>query len=213
MHENQINHKKYIGITCQKPEYRWKKDGKGYEECPYFWNAIQKYGWDNFNHTILFTNLSAQEANDKEIELISLYKTYDNQFGYNISKGGFGINSETMKETWKNEAFKAYMCEQMKEAWKNPVKRKRRSERAVERWKNNEFKESVREKIKEACGSSVICVETGKIYKNICDVENELKINHSNICRAVRTGYKCGGYHWKYFDNAFEKPNDYPAKE
>ena len=30
MHENKINHKKYIGITCQKPTQRWR-GGKGYK--------------------------------------------------------------------------------------------------------------------------------------------------------------------------------------
>ena len=44
-HENIINHKVYIGITCQKPEYRWGHDGCNYKECPIFWRAIQKYGW------------------------------------------------------------------------------------------------------------------------------------------------------------------------
>ena len=29
----QINGKVYIGQTCQKPSYRWKRDGKGYETC------------------------------------------------------------------------------------------------------------------------------------------------------------------------------------
>ena len=203
IHENKINHKKYIGITCQKPEHRWKAEGKGYEECPYFWNAIQKYGWDNFEHTVLFAGLSAQEANDKEIELIAAYKTYDNAYGYNISKGGFGVNTETMREAWANPEFKDFMSQRMREAWQDPDKRKRRSERATERWQNETFKDAVTQKIKEVCGTSVICVETGKVWNNICDIERELGLNHSNICRALRTGYRCGGYHWKYNDNVF----------
>ena len=61
-HTNKINGKKYIGITCQKPNKRWGVDGKKYHESPKFWNAIQKYGWDNFNHEVLFTHLSKDEA-------------------------------------------------------------------------------------------------------------------------------------------------------
>ena len=53
-HTNKINGKIYIGITCQKPEKRWGSQGRKYEECPYFWKAIQKYGWENFEHKILF---------------------------------------------------------------------------------------------------------------------------------------------------------------
>ena len=44
IHNNKINHKKYIGITKQKPEYRWGYNGCNYKESPHFWNAIQKYG-------------------------------------------------------------------------------------------------------------------------------------------------------------------------
>ena len=203
MHENIINNKKYIGITCQKPEHRWKVDGKGYEECPYFWKAIRKYGWDKFTHTILFRNLSAEEASQKEIELISKYKTYDSNYGYNISKGGFGVNSDTMIENWRDKDFKEFMRSKMKEAWKDPEKRKLRSNKAKERWSDDEFKEKIRQKIKKSCGSSVICIETGQIWNNVCDIEKELGLNHSNICRAIRTGYRCGGYHWKYNDNVF----------
>ena len=32
MHVNKINNKKYIGITCQTLQNRWRK-GKGYNEC------------------------------------------------------------------------------------------------------------------------------------------------------------------------------------
>lgn len=53
-HENKINHKRYVGITCTKPEKRWGTNGQRYKECPHFWHAIQKYGWDNFDHMILY---------------------------------------------------------------------------------------------------------------------------------------------------------------
>ena len=85
MHENKINHKKYIGITSQDPKYRFK-NGLGYKRCPRFYSAIKSYGWDMFNHFILFTNLSKEEAEQKESELIAKYRT--NIDGYNIENGG-----------------------------------------------------------------------------------------------------------------------------
>lgn len=67
MHENKINHKKYIGMTGQDPELRWRK-GANYKESVAFWKAIQKYGWDGFDHIILVSGLTREEACDKEIE-------------------------------------------------------------------------------------------------------------------------------------------------
>lgn len=83
--------KRYIGITSQKPERRWRKNGEGYMRNTYFWNAIQRYGWDNFTHEVLFENLTKDEAEQKEIELIAFYKSDDNKFGYNIEHGGNSI--------------------------------------------------------------------------------------------------------------------------
>ena len=77
------SNKRYIGITCQPPEYRWRH-GEGYRNNIAFYNAIKKYGWDNFSHNILFFNLSADEAASKEKELINFYKTTNKNYGYNI---------------------------------------------------------------------------------------------------------------------------------
>lgn len=93
-HINKINNKKYIGITCQNPVYRWC-NGKGYPKKtqPRFAAAIEKYGWENFSHEILFENLSEAEAKLKEIELIAYYHTYVNDplcWGYNMTRGGQG---------------------------------------------------------------------------------------------------------------------------
>ena len=55
------NGKMYVGITSKKPEYRWE-NGNGYEANQHFTRAIKKYGWDNFKHEILLTNLSEEDA-------------------------------------------------------------------------------------------------------------------------------------------------------
>lgn len=67
------NDKYYIGITCQEPEKRWQ-NGRGYFS-QMFYFAIEKYGWENFKHVILFSGLSYDEACDKEKELIEYYKS------------------------------------------------------------------------------------------------------------------------------------------
>ena len=81
------NGKVYIGITCQKPKQRWSR-GKGYKNCRLISRAINKYGWENIKHEILFENLTQQEAEEKEIELIKQYQSNNIKYGYNIEYGG-----------------------------------------------------------------------------------------------------------------------------
>jgi group I intron endonuclease len=93
------NGKVYIGITCQDPHKRWGY-GCSYKKQRYFSTAIEKYGWDNIAHEILYENLSQKEAEDKEIELIAKYKSNNREFGYNIANGGKsrGMVSEETRE-------------------------------------------------------------------------------------------------------------------
>lgn len=97
-HINKINGKIYIGITSLKVCRRWCR-GKGYKT-QFFYNAIQEFGWDNFEHIILFNNLTFNEAEDIEKELIEYHKSNLEDFGYNKDSGGL-INkmvSESTKE-------------------------------------------------------------------------------------------------------------------
>lgn len=87
-HTNRINGKCYIGQTkCEDLTRRWT-GGNGYKECPYIYNAIKKYGWNNFSHEILVTGLTLDEANCLEREFIALYRSNEPRFGYNIRSGG-----------------------------------------------------------------------------------------------------------------------------
>ena len=93
------NGKIYIGITSQKLYQRFQ-NGNGYNKSPRFEGAIKKYGWKNFKHEVLFEGLTKDEAEQKEIELISLYKSNDRRYGYNIANGGntVGTLSKETKE-------------------------------------------------------------------------------------------------------------------
>ena len=77
-HKNKINGKVYIGITSQKPEQRWR-NGEGYKSSPHFYSAIQKYGWDNFEHNILFVELTKEQACLKEQELIKEFNSMNRE--------------------------------------------------------------------------------------------------------------------------------------
>lgn len=90
MHTNKINNKKYIGITGQDRYWdRWRSDGSGYKT-QVFGRAIEKYGWDNFDHEILKEVETESEACELEQYYIQKYKSNNKDFGYNISMGGEG---------------------------------------------------------------------------------------------------------------------------
>jgi len=89
-HTCKITNKVYIGQTCQKNPYnRWLSNGNGYKTQRYFWRAIQKYGWDNFEHTIIQTTDTKDKADILEKMWIYYYK---NRCGvYNMTEGGEGV--------------------------------------------------------------------------------------------------------------------------
>ena len=87
LHVNKINGKKYCGQTRQDLSKRFR-NGSGYKECSRFYNAILKYGWNNFDHIILQDNLTKEEADELEIKTIAEENLSDDRYGYNISLGG-----------------------------------------------------------------------------------------------------------------------------
>lgn len=89
--------KVYIGVTCQNPISRWQ-NGLGYKYNDHFYNAILKYGWDNFTHEILYTDLSKSDAAKLEIDLISKFNSNHRDDGYNISPGGGLLTEEQAKK-------------------------------------------------------------------------------------------------------------------
>ena len=84
-HTNLTNGKKYIGLTCNT---RRRFHPYAYKQCPKFFPAIVKYGWDGFAHEILRDGLTKEEAQELERKLIAQYKTQSRKYGYNYLAGG-----------------------------------------------------------------------------------------------------------------------------
>ena len=97
------NQKVYIGQTCDIKR-RWH--ACNYTGNCYFYNAIQKYGWENISHEILEDNLTLEEANEREKYYIALYQSTNSNYGYNLRMGGDGggvviVKTEKFKERYK----------------------------------------------------------------------------------------------------------------
>lgn len=88
---NKINNKIYIGKTENDIALRWQQhiynmsNGVQY----YLYNAMRKYGLENFTFEILESNLEGEKLSEKEVEYIKLYNSSVN--GYNMTVGGEGV--------------------------------------------------------------------------------------------------------------------------
>lgn len=211
--------KKYVGITCNKPEWRWR-NGKGYSQNAHFSAAIQKYGWGNFTHEIVASGLPKADACEMEQRLIKLYKTQDREYGYNKSSGG-ELSALGVIGRKHTEGTRQRMSEARKKVVLTPDWRKHLSEaltgtkQSEERkhntsvtmkclWENPDY----RAKMVEAHSNEnshkarrVLCVETGEIFECIkyaCQRYGVHSSSVSNVCRGkLKT---TGGYHWQYVE-------------
>ena len=178
-HVNKINGKRYIGITKQAPEVRWQR-GLGYRKNKHFNDAINRYGWDSFEHIIIAEGLTVAEAQIIERELISEYKTQDKRFGYNITNGG-----EHFLHSAESKAL---------------ISERRRGKGL------HVFSEEHKRKIKEHhaggdMAKKVVCVETGELFDSINDASRAKGINKKGIsgcCRKAVHYNTAGGFHWEY---------------
>ena len=96
LHKNLINNKIYIGQTKQfPPSKRFGNSGNNYYKSPYFFHAIQKYGWNNFEHIYIEQVMTQEEADLVEQKWIKYYNSDNQLYGYNLSPGGAGTHNFT----------------------------------------------------------------------------------------------------------------------
>ena len=162
--------KSYIGLhtSLDYDKQRWGKNGNKYKkDQPKFEHAIKKYGWNNFHHDIIGycesdtkTQLK-RDLGEWEKYYIEKYDSYNN--GYNGTKGGDGVDSETLVKRWKDESFrdrinKTYDSEEYKQ-------KQSKSQKAL--WENEEHRDKMRKAHlgkqkgeKSGVAKKIICLET-----------------------------------------------------
>lgn len=190
--------KYYVGMTGQDVKSRWN-GGAGYNSQPYFRNAIQKYGWDNFEHEVIASHLTKEEAINFEKLLIRELKQNEREFGYNITEGGeghTGISGE------KNPMYGKHHTEEA---------RKKIAEAGLDRpaWnKGKHHPDEVKEKMQQvwhethnsnANSRKIRCVETGEEFQQVREAAEKSLLSTSTIAKCARKGSASrSGLHWEY---------------
>lgn len=210
-HINKINGKRYVGITKQNPETRWRS-GNGYNNSEYFWRAIKKYGWRNFEHVTLHENLTKEEAEKIEIKLIAEWKTTDGEYGYNIANGGNHIGSvseETKRKISKRHkgvATELHRTEETKRKISKGLKGIKRSDETKKKMsdfaKSRGMSEMIKQRFIEANEKRkipVICIETGIKYESASEAARQTGLCKSTILRHCNRTYK--KKKWRYAED------------
>jgi predicted GIY-YIG superfamily endonuclease len=173
------NGKSYIGITCQIPKRRWH-NGLGYRSQPKFYNAIKKYGWDNFFHGIVLENLSEENACAIECHLIKMFDTVKN--GYNQTSGG------TVGYHFRHSEKTKQLLREQRLGVPHSL------EHRMKHCKQLEINRLNRQR-------GVYCMETGETFNSIKEAAECYSLNPSHITQCCRGNRKTTGkLHWKYWE-------------
>lgn len=216
-HLNKINNKRYFGITKQFPEHRWGVDGVNYKDkCPHFWSAIVKYGWNNFEHIIIASKLTKQDACQMEIDLIAEYKTQNGEFGYNILEGG---TAPTIPDEVRRKMSVAMMgntngaghpCSEEKkrkisEAQKGRVFTEEHKQKISESKSGKPHKpltKETKDKIsKSHKKKKVYCPELDTVYESIQDCARKTNTEATTVCACCKGRIRSiHSLHFEYYN-------------
>ena len=221
VHINKFNNKKYVGITKQNLNKRWQY-GHGYfnkGKTNYFWNAIQKYGWNGFEHIVLDDNLTYDEANNKERYYIALYNSNNSKYGYNLTLGGDGFCGQK-----RSEETKLKISNSLKEYYKDKhsywygkkippevIEKQKRTKKLNPYRHTKEWKLQHSKQLKGANNvrsRPVRCINTGATFSNSREAAEYYNTDSSRIHKCCKGIEKSSGKHpetgeklfWEYVD-------------
>ncbi len=151
-------------------------------------------------HNILYSNLTANEASQKEQELIKYYNTIEN--GYNCESGGL-TNRKHSQETIEK-------LRQLNLGKNNPNYGKTASKetrlKLSQSHKNIPHSKEWTEKVAKAHRKRVLCITTGETFPSLKDAADKTGISISGISQACNGIRMTAGKHpvtkeklkWKY---------------
>lgn len=187
LHKNKINGMCYVGQTSQSIAQRWGHSGGQYKGQK-FYDAIEEFGWDNFEHIILEENIdNIIDADKAERKWIAYYDSYNN--GYNENPGGGGT---------------CHFSEEAKQKISNSSKI---------RWQDPQYRKFMSEMHSKMNSKPVRCIDTGIIYKSAKeaaiatgDPSGKQGGSIGQVCNGKREF--ANGFRWEWVNNPKEKRNN-----
>lgn len=202
-----INNKKYIGVSnniyTRINQHKTSLNKNNLKrENEYIIKDWNKYGYDNFNYTVLEyfnSTLSKKEKEDREFYWINKLNTIDRNIGYNLRRDSSKTGMIPLKETRKKYS------EANKKRFQNIEERKKIGIKTSLFWKNNpDIKKQMSDKVSKKLTEYYIeqYSKDGKFIKKwdrVIDIINENPTYKKHNIYAVCSGEKptMYGYIWK----------------
>ncbi|OPZ34384.1 MAG: GIY-YIG catalytic domain protein [Synergistetes bacterium ADurb.BinA166] len=132
LHTHRDSGRGYVGLTKKTWRQRWDQHVCQARKKPvsrsHWYNAIQKYGKDAFDHMVLHTCSSLDEANLLEWKWIEILGTRDPAHGFNITPGGKVRAPHLSRNPWDRPEYRAKMESVLrsglqKARWQDPALR------------------------------------------------------------------------------------------
>lgn len=195
--ENLIDGKIYIGLTTSKYGFKGRYHGegiqgmykyyksrkeRGFNYNRHLYYAIEKYGFDNFKVTEKFdVAFSKEELDIKEKTYIALYKSTQEEYGYNLDLGGSrGKHSEITKKRI-GEANKG----------------RKLSQEQIEILRKSHLGISAEWSCKK-----IICLNTNETFNSLTEASKKYNLDTSAICGVCKEKRKsCDELVFRYYDD------------
>ena len=186
-YENKINHKVYIGQTTdlvsRKSSHRYKSSFV----ISKFYNAVRKYGWDNFSFDII-----AQVEEDTLEKLTETLDSLESKFileydsfnhGYNSTPGGHSYRGKTVSEDFREYCRNRKYSEETRKKMSIAAHNKKVSDETREKCRQNalkrdfgHYKNKNQEKrnasVRRALAKPVVQIDKkGNIIKEFCTLK------------------------------------------
>ena len=186
-HTHTKSGRRYIGLTSQTMEKRWKnhicaaRSSKGGRW--HFPNAIRKYGPEEFDHMILQKCETLEQANRAEEFAIWFLCTRDPDFGFNLAKGGKHTPHTENRNPWDDQIYrekvtlankithnslkqKILASRAVKKSNLRPEVQKNRREASFKRWRNPEYSMKISISCKNGANTLESKLKRSIIFKN-----------------------------------------------